>query len=85
MSNEQVKWKVDYWCDDSGNSTIEKWFDELTDQQFKSVAKEMKLLELCGNSLRLPHSRCLTQGYLSSGSANTGIEFIILFYPREEF
>lgn len=60
--NKQLGWKVEYWCSDSGVSTVEKWLDSLSDQQLKSVAKEMKLLELCGNQLRLPHSRSLKKG-----------------------
>jgi len=59
---DQSNWKVEYWCNDNGVSTVEKWLDSLTKEQLKSVAKEMKLLELCGNQLRLPHSRSLKQG-----------------------
>lgn len=62
MSKQQPKWRIDYWCDENDESAIEEWLNVLTDEQLKSVAKELKLLELCGNLLRLPHSRSLTKG-----------------------
>lgn len=51
-----MQWKLKY------HSDVESWLDELTTNQFKSIAKELKLLEYCGNTLRLPHSRSLGQG-----------------------
>ena len=59
MSKEQPKWKIEYWCNEKGKSTVEDWLDSLTNEQLKSVAKEVKMLELCGNSLKMPHSRSL--------------------------
>ena len=59
---ERNSWKIEYWCENKGVNSVEKWFDSLTDEQFKSLAKELKLLELCGNELKLPHSRSLKQG-----------------------
>ncbi|MDA0911837.1 MAG: type II toxin-antitoxin system RelE/ParE family toxin [Proteobacteria bacterium] len=41
---------------------VEKWLDALTIPQYKSVAKELKLLEMCGNKLKLPHSKTLGGG-----------------------
>ena len=57
-----TKWTVEYYVDALGKRSVEKWFDSLTKEQFKSVAKELKLLELCGNDLKLPHSRSLGKG-----------------------
>lgn len=62
MKQNEPKWKVEYWGDDRGENVLEQWFDLLTNEQFKSLAKEIKLLELCGNLLRLPHSRSLKKG-----------------------
>lgn len=59
MNKDQNKWTIKYWCGVDNDSAIEEWFDSLTDIQFKSIAKEMKLLELSGNLLKLPHSRSL--------------------------
>lgn len=55
-------WSVQYWCDVKGKSTVESWLDNLSKEELKSVAKEIKLLECCGHNLRLPHSRALQNG-----------------------
>jgi len=39
--------------------SVESWLENLTTQQLKSVAKELRLLELLGNKLKLPHSKAL--------------------------
>lgn len=56
------KWRIDYWTTPSGKSPVEKWLDSLNDEQFKSIAKEIKMLEKIGNELKLPHSRPLGSG-----------------------
>ena len=48
-----MKWSVSYL------DSVEEWLDCLDKAQFKSLAKEIKLLELCGSTLKLPHSRPL--------------------------
>lgn len=53
------KWQIEYWNEDKSKNSIEKWFNKLTHEQFKSVAKELKMLEEAGNQLRLPHSKSL--------------------------
>jgi putative addiction module killer protein len=35
---------------------------QLNKIQLKSLAKELKLLELCGNKIKLPHSKALGAG-----------------------
>ena len=55
-------WQVEYWHFDGKTSSIELFFNQLTDEQFKSIAKELRLLELCGNALKLPHSKSLGKG-----------------------
>ena len=56
-------WKIEYWySNDKQTSSVELFFDQLTDEQFKAIAKELKLLELCGNTLKLPHSKPLGRG-----------------------
>lgn len=56
------KWTIKYWDEESGKKSIEKWLDKLTLGQFKSVAKELSMLELVGNELKMPHSRSLGDG-----------------------
>lgn len=43
---------------------VEPWINSLSKQQLKSVAKELRLLELSGHRLRLPHSKSLGQGVI---------------------
>lgn len=65
-------WTIEYWLDADGKSSVEVWLDNLTKEQLKSVAKELKLLELSGNRLRLPHSRTLGQGLFELRERNFG-------------
>lgn len=53
-----VVWTIEHWFN---TKEINCWFDSLGQEQFKSVMKELKLLEAAGNELRLPHSKALGQ------------------------
>src|SRR5262245_9930941 len=48
-----MNWSIVYLA------SVQNWLDALDNQQLKSIAKELRLLELCGNTLKLPHSRSL--------------------------
>jgi putative addiction module killer protein len=56
------KWTVNYWTDTTGKKPVKVWLDDLTQEELKSVAKELELLKECGNTLRLPHSLPLKKG-----------------------
>ena len=56
------KWVLRHWVEKSGRSSIEHWLDKLTKEQLKSITKELKMLELVGYRLKLPHSKALGQG-----------------------
>ena len=83
MKQEEPKWTLEYWCNDDGESPIEKWFDSLPSEQFKSVAKELKLLELCGNRLRLPHSRSLKRGLFELRERKYGLRIYYAFLKNK--
>ncbi|MGD9107933.1 MAG: type II toxin-antitoxin system RelE/ParE family toxin, partial [Gammaproteobacteria bacterium] len=51
-----MDWKIVYL------DTLEEWISQLNKMQLKSLAKELKLLELCGNKIKLPHSKALGAG-----------------------
>lgn len=55
-------WKIDYWSEKDKNGPVEKWLDDLTNDQLKAVTKMIKLLERMGNELRMPHSFPLSKG-----------------------
>lgn len=57
-----TKWFIEYPTGIASKNLIEKWLDKLTAEQLKSVAKEIKMLEIAGNELKLPHSRALSNG-----------------------
>jgi putative addiction module killer protein len=57
------KWDVRYWDEgEKKKGSIEGWLDRLPADKLKSLAKELKLLELCGSELKLPHSKSLGKG-----------------------
>jgi len=75
-----IDWQIEYWCPSDGSiSEIEVFLDQLTDQQFKSIAKELKLLELCGNNLKLPHSKALGKGLFELRERNFGYRIYYMF------
>jgi putative addiction module killer protein len=60
---------------------VEAWLDERTVEQIKSLAKEIKLLENCGNTLRLPHSRSLGKGLFELRERAYGYRIYYAFLP----
>lgn len=80
MSTEH-SWKISYWYNNKGENTVEQWLDSLSTKQIKSVAKEMKLLALCGNSLKLPHSRTLKNGLSVLRERQYGFRIYYTFLP----
>lgn len=74
-----MKWNIAYWADRNDKSPLEKWLDKLSREQLKSVAKEMALLECCGNQLRLPHSRALGHGLFELRERAYGLRIYYAF------
>jgi putative addiction module killer protein len=77
------KWIIEYWHDSSGKSSIERWFDKLTNEQLKSVAKELKLLEVSGNELKLPHSRSLGKSLFELRERRFGYRIYYVFLNNQ--
>ncbi len=77
------KWQIEYWNGASGKNPIEKWFDELTNEQLKSVAKELEMLEKAGNQLKLPHSRPLSEGIFELRERRYGYRIYYCFNGRQ--
>lgn len=59
--------------------SVEAWLNNLTVQQLKSVAKELRLLELSGHELRLPHSKSLGQGLFELRERKFGYRIYYIF------
>jgi len=73
------KWQIEYWDAGKGKNPIEKWFDKLTRDQFKSVAKEIAMIEEVGNELKLPHSRALGKGLFELRERRYGLRIYYCF------
>lgn len=74
------RWLIEYWSETSSKSSVERWLDKLTKEQLKAVAKEMKLLEECGNDLKLPHSYPLGKGLFELRERRYGYRIYYGFY-----
>jgi len=75
-------WTVTYWSEEK-KQPLEAWFDQLTKEQLKAVAKEILLLERCGNTLRLPHSKSLGKGLFELREKNFGYRVYYAFLPNK--
>ncbi len=69
-----MKWCITYW------NNLEKWLNELNKEQLKSVSKELHLLELSGNRLRLPHSKSLGKGIFELRERSYGYRMYYAFH-----
>lgn len=78
------KWKIEYYYSNEKHvSSVEEFFDQLTKEQFKSLAKELRLLELCGNTLKLPHSKSLGQRLFELRERKFGYRVYYTFYKNQ--
>lgn len=77
--NKTQSWEIEYWHSGSDHNTVETWLDSLTAKEFKSIAKEISLLGLCGNTLRLPHSRSLQKGLFELRERKYGFRIYYTF------
>ena len=73
------QWQIKYWDDGVKKNPIEKWLDKLSDEQIKSVAKEISMLEEVGNELVLPHSRPLGKGLFELRERRFGFRIYYCF------
>ena len=72
-------WQILYWNDSANVSQVEKWLDKLSNEQLKSIAKEMYLLSECGNSLKLPHSKSMGKGLFELRDRTYGFRIYYAF------
>lgn len=77
-------WAISYWHTENGIDLVEKWLDTLTREQLKSVARELKLLEKCGNSLKPPHSKALGKGLFELRERKFGFRLYYSFLRNRE-
>ena len=68
-----MAWKIEYL------DSVESWLDSLSKPQLKSIAKELRLIELCGNKLKLPHSKSLGCGLFELRERRFGLRIYYCF------
>ncbi|GJM07157.1 MAG: hypothetical protein DHS20C10_08910 [marine bacterium B5-7] len=84
MNRNKDKFVSGYWCVEYVDTTLEAWLDSLQAIAFKSLAKEIKLLQFCGNALRLPHSRSLGAGLFELRERRYGFRVYYTFLPDKK-
>lgn len=72
-------WNVQYWLETTTKNSIEYWMNKLTHEQLKSVKKEIELLKLYGNSLKMPHSKPLGKGIFELRERRNGFRIYYCF------
>ena len=78
------KWTIEYWVAEDGKSSpLEAMLNSLTNLQLKSLAKELALLECCGNTLKLPHSRSLGKNLFELRERNFGYRVYCTFLKNK--
>lgn len=63
---------------------MEDWLNDLSTGHVKSIAKEIRLLELCGNQLKLPHGRSLGGGLFELRERRFGMRLYYCFQVSGE-
>ena len=76
-----MTWEIVYVTDEETSSSVEKWLNNLSKEMFKSITKELMLLSLAGNQLRLPHSKSLGNGLFELRERNYGLRIYYTFRP----
>jgi len=74
-----TSWTIEYLS----RSSLEKWLDKLSEIQLVSIAKEIELLRLCGNELRMPHSKALSKGVFELRERKFGLRIYYTFQTKK--
>ncbi len=78
-----MNWSIKYCDDTAAKKSIEDWFDDLSSEQLKSVAKELTMLELRGNALRMPQSKPLGEGLFELRERKYGYRIYYTFHDKQ--
>lgn len=73
------KWIIRYWDSGASKNSLEAWLDKLDKDQFKSLSKDLKMLSIVGNKLRLPQSRSLGKGLFELREHRFGLRIYYAF------
>src|SRR5690242_8446806 len=79
QKDNMAKWVIEFWHEKTKKVPVERWLDDLEKDQAKSILKELELLELCGNQLKLPHSKALGKGLFELRERRFGFRIYYCF------
>jgi putative addiction module killer protein len=77
-----AQWVIEFWSENK-KRPVERWLNQLEKNEFKSISKELELLEISGNKLKLPHSKALGKGLFELRERKFG--FRIYYCFQEEY
>ena len=72
-----MAWEVKYL------ESVTDWLDSLTDEQLESLARLMKLLKLCGNKLKMPHSKPVGDKIFELREKRFGLRVYYIYTKKE--
>jgi putative addiction module killer protein len=72
-----MAWEVKYL------ESVTDWLDSLTDEQLESLARLMKLLKLCGNNLKMPHSKPVGDKIFELREKRFGLRVYYMYMKKE--
>ena len=72
-----MAWEVKYL------ESVTDWLDSLTDEQLESLARLMKLLKLCGNNLKMPHSKPVGDKIFELREKRFGLRVYYMYMKNE--
>lgn len=72
-----MAWEVKYL------ESVTDWLDSLTDEQLESLGRLMKLLKLCGNNLKMPHSKPVGDKIFELREKRFGLRVYYMYMKKE--
>ena len=76
-----TQWIIEFWSENK-KMPVERWLNQLEKNEFKAISKELELLEVSGNELKLPHSKALGKGLFELRERRFGFRIYYCFHEE---
>lgn len=76
-------WVLEYRGNKKQKDSVERWLDSLEQQELNSVTKEVRMLQLLGNELTMPHSKALGKGLFELRERRYGFRIYYCFHGKQ--
>lgn len=76
------RWVIEYWYEKIDKSPVYEWINDLEIEKFEAVARELAVLEIYGNQLKMPHSKALGAGLFELRERNYGIRIYYAYHGK---